>query len=134
MVEFAKPNCIGMKLMALAKKKSSARHTLTSQRKRRSESKFVVCVMNRGYPASLELHKIYRVVADKQAERDGDGIESAPDVAAYFGNPAFAGTGWSLALDLSGLSLGNHTVTAVGTDSAGATAPLSGAVNFSISN
>ena len=41
-----------------------------------------------------------------------------PDVAAYFGNPAFANSGWSLELNLSGLSLGSHTVTAMGTDSA----------------
>ena len=27
---------------------------------------------NRGYPASLELHKIYRVITDKDAEADGD--------------------------------------------------------------
>jgi hypothetical protein len=31
-----------------------------------------VCVANDGYPASLELHKIYRVVDDKAAQRDGD--------------------------------------------------------------
>jgi hypothetical protein len=32
----------------------------------------VVCIENAGYPASLELHKIYRVVADADAARDGD--------------------------------------------------------------
>lgn len=34
--------------------------------------RFVVCIENTGYPASLELHKIYRVVADADAARDGD--------------------------------------------------------------
>lgn len=34
--------------------------------------RFVVCVDNTGYPASLEQHKIYRVVPDEQAEADGD--------------------------------------------------------------
>ncbi len=34
--------------------------------------KFAVCVDNRGYPASLELHKIYRLIPDEQAEADGD--------------------------------------------------------------
>jgi hypothetical protein len=34
--------------------------------------KFAVCVNNRDYPASLELHKIYRVLPDKDAARDGD--------------------------------------------------------------
>jgi hypothetical protein len=34
--------------------------------------RFVVCVKNAGYPASLELHKIYRVVPDEDAAADGD--------------------------------------------------------------
>ena len=29
-------------------------------------SRFVVCIDNTGYPASLELHKIYRVLSDKE--------------------------------------------------------------------
>ncbi len=33
---------------------------------------FVVCVNNRGYPASLELHKIYRVLPDEDAAEHGD--------------------------------------------------------------
>ena len=33
---------------------------------------FVVCVNNSDYPASLELHKIYRAVVDKEAEEEGD--------------------------------------------------------------
>jgi hypothetical protein len=42
--------------------------------KKRNESttKFVVCINNEGYPASLELHKIYRVVPDKHAAADDD--------------------------------------------------------------
>jgi hypothetical protein len=36
------------------------------------ESKYAVCVNNSGYPASLELHKIYLVVSDRDAEEDGD--------------------------------------------------------------
>ena len=35
-------------------------------------TRFAVCVDNRGYPASLELHKIYRVLADPEAAIDGD--------------------------------------------------------------
>jgi hypothetical protein len=34
--------------------------------------KFVVCVNNKDYPASLELHKIYRVLPDEDAAADGD--------------------------------------------------------------
>ena len=37
-----------------------------------TECSFVVCVCNDGYPASLELHKIYRVVADADAEASGE--------------------------------------------------------------
>ena len=34
--------------------------------------RFAVCINNRGYPASLELHKIYRVLPDEDAAQDGD--------------------------------------------------------------
>lgn len=34
--------------------------------------KFVVCINNDDCPASLELHKIYCVVADEDAAADGD--------------------------------------------------------------
>ena len=39
---------------------------------RASRTRFAVCIDNSGYPASLELHKIYRVLPDKEAEEDGD--------------------------------------------------------------
>ena len=34
--------------------------------------RFVVCVDNSGYPASLELHKLYRALPDPAAAEDGD--------------------------------------------------------------
>src|SRR5262245_32527264 len=34
--------------------------------------RFAVCIDNTGYLASLELHKIYRVLPDRDAEKDGD--------------------------------------------------------------
>jgi hypothetical protein len=34
--------------------------------------RFAVCVNNADYPASLELHKIYRVLPDEDAAQDGD--------------------------------------------------------------
>ncbi len=37
-----------------------------------SNERFAVCVDNHDYPASLELHKIYRVLPDPEAEKDGD--------------------------------------------------------------
>lgn len=36
------------------------------------KSDFVVCIDNSDYPASLEIHKIYRVIDDKEAEDEGD--------------------------------------------------------------
>ena len=33
---------------------------------------FVICIDNTEYPASLEKHKIYRIIFDKDAEQDGD--------------------------------------------------------------
>jgi hypothetical protein len=42
------------------------------EKKKEKEARFVVCVNNADYPASLELHKIYRVLPDKDAEVDGD--------------------------------------------------------------
>lgn len=33
---------------------------------------FAVCINNAEYPASLELHKIYRVILDEDAAQDGD--------------------------------------------------------------
>ena len=37
-----------------------------------NDNKFVVCINNDEYPASLELHKIYRTLPDPDAEQDGD--------------------------------------------------------------
>jgi len=37
-----------------------------------STPRFVICVDNAEYPASLELHKVYRVVPDVDALADGD--------------------------------------------------------------
>ena len=39
---------------------------------REKDIRFAVCVNNADYPASLELHKIYRVLTDGDAEADGD--------------------------------------------------------------
>ena len=37
-----------------------------------SSRRFSICINNSEYPASLELHKIYRIIPDKDAEHDGD--------------------------------------------------------------
>ena len=55
-----------------ARKNSSARGTSTRQRKAVAGRQFAVCVSNDGYEASLERNKIYVVLPDKVAEKDGD--------------------------------------------------------------
>ena len=67
-------NCIGMKHTESGKRKSSANATWTEIMKRRKavSPHFAVCLKNAGYPASLELHKIYRVLPDKDAAEEGD--------------------------------------------------------------
>lgn len=42
------------------------------KRRKARTARFAVCVNNRGYPASLELHKIYRVLPDEDARAEGD--------------------------------------------------------------
>ena len=70
---FASPNCTGMKRTASAKKSSNARGTSTRARKSTAGGRqFAVCVENAGYEVSLERNKIYVVLPDKEAEREGD--------------------------------------------------------------
>ena len=40
--------------------------------KRKSDPRFAVCVRNDGYEASLERNKLYVVLPDSDAEREGD--------------------------------------------------------------
>lgn len=61
-----------MKRMASARKSSSASGTSTRRQRSAGQRRFAVCVRNEGYEASLERNKIYAVLADDEAERDGD--------------------------------------------------------------
>ena len=45
---------------------------MRNRRTKNSHASFVACVDNSGYLASLELHKIYRVIPDDDAAQDGD--------------------------------------------------------------
>jgi hypothetical protein len=67
---FVWPNFIGMKRMGSARK-SSRRSVTSISARRRSAQKFVVCVRNTGYRASLEQNKIYVAIPDEEAERHG---------------------------------------------------------------
>jgi hypothetical protein len=40
--------------------------------RKRPAFRLAICIDNSEYPASLEMHKVYRVIPDKDAERDGD--------------------------------------------------------------
>jgi hypothetical protein len=38
----------------------------------RPKARFAICVDNSEYPVALELHKLYRVIPDEDAKKDGD--------------------------------------------------------------
>lgn len=62
-----------MKRMVSARKNSSGRSTSIKSRKSvATQRRFAVCVRNDRYEASLECNKIYTVLRDDDAERDGD--------------------------------------------------------------
>src|SRR6266498_4976092 len=63
-----------MRRMGSAGRKSSASGISTRARTPRPRAglTFAVCLENSAYPASLELHKIYRVLPDVDAAREGD--------------------------------------------------------------
>jgi hypothetical protein len=41
----------------------------SSSETKRGEARFVLCVGNKDYPASLELRKVYRLLSDEQASK-----------------------------------------------------------------
>ena len=41
----------------------------SSSETKRHEARFVLCVQNKDYPASLELRKVYRLLGDEQASK-----------------------------------------------------------------
>ena len=45
---------------------------MQKSRRKKAQLRFVACVDNSGYLASLELHKVYRVIPDEDAAQDGD--------------------------------------------------------------
>lgn len=62
-----------MKRMASVAKRSSASGTSTrTARSRVRAPRFAVCIRNSGYEASLERNKIYVVIPDEAAAREGD--------------------------------------------------------------
>ena len=55
--------------MALARKNTKSSGSSTSREA--SAARFVLCVRNRDYPASLELRKVYRLLKDEHASKHG---------------------------------------------------------------
>ena len=45
---------------------------MTMKLRKSRAARFAVCIDNRGYLASLERHKIYRIIPDEEAAADGD--------------------------------------------------------------
>jgi len=41
------------------------------KRQKRPQARFAVCIKNKGYEASLEIGKLYRIISDKAAEDHG---------------------------------------------------------------
>jgi hypothetical protein len=71
MVRFARPRFTGTKLMGLARKSTKSKGLSSNPKTnaQRGEARFVLCVLNKDYPASLELRKVYQALADEQASR-----------------------------------------------------------------
>jgi hypothetical protein len=63
-----------MKRTAWSEKNSNVNVTWTENmsKKGKANPQFAICINNSEYPASLELHKIYRVLPDEDADKDGD--------------------------------------------------------------
>ena len=58
-----------MKRRALARKNSKS--NVSSMSRPQAKAGFAICIKNAEYPASLELRKVYRVFADKEAAAHG---------------------------------------------------------------
>ncbi len=63
-----------MRIMVLEKRKQNVKGVWSKKNEKTKQnlSEFVVCINNSDYPVSLELNKIYRVIADKDVEDEGD--------------------------------------------------------------
>ena len=51
---------------------TKAKRVFATKTRHHLNSRFVICVDNSEYPASLELHKLYRILPDEDAALDGD--------------------------------------------------------------
>jgi len=72
MVQFAGQKSTGMKHTASAKRNFAASgYSTRPQTRTRARRRFVVCILNSGYPVSLELGKIYEHLPDAKGAEHG---------------------------------------------------------------
>jgi hypothetical protein len=71
---YVAPSYIGMRPTGWESGKSNGSGTWINTMKHPEKMRplFAVCINNTEYPASLERHKIYQVLPDEEAARDGD--------------------------------------------------------------
>ena len=67
MAQIMKRSCIGTRRMGLAKGK--CRSNVFWIRTYERSTSILICLQNEGYPASLELWKVYRVLPDEKAAK-----------------------------------------------------------------
>lgn len=60
-----------MRLMASAGKNTRSKLSSELKRKQSLPPRYVLCVRNHGYPASLEVRKLYEALHDAEGERHG---------------------------------------------------------------
>lgn len=68
---------------------------MTMAQRKRGKPRFAVCVRNTGYEASLERNKLYVVLPDAEAERDGD-VRVIDETGEDYLYPA----GWFVAVEV----------------------------------
>src|SRR5690242_21001965 len=72
MERLAKQRFTGMKHMGSARRNTKSSELSTESKAtdaKRSAARFVLCVRNKEYPASLELRKVYRLLPDDVASK-----------------------------------------------------------------
>src|SRR5207253_5420105 len=68
----SRPCCSRLFSILKGHEKKAILGLMQKKRTKKAQPGFVVCVDNSDYLASLEMHKIYRVIPDEDAAQDGD--------------------------------------------------------------
>ena len=54
-----------------ASSRSSSRSSTNMKKSGKAKARFAVCIKNKGYEASLDIGKLYRIVPDREAKKRG---------------------------------------------------------------